>query len=428
MQEIISSKDTWRMIKRTLDRVDPRLVEHGEHVAFIVCRMLSLLDGRRLGSKEMAHAAVLALLHDIGAYKTEELDRMVDFETGNIWEHSIYGYLFLKQLSPLRDCAEVILYHHLNVEEMNALPISNAMKQMAALIKFADRIDILMKSLDRDAIYSLIIRGRGIQYEANWVDLFCWADRGGALIDAIRSGYYHTDIDSFVDHIEFSNEDRLQFLRLVAYSIDFRSEYMVQHTVTTVAISTSISSMLSLPPEEAARVYYGALLHDVGKIAIPIQILEKPGRLTDEEMAVMKQHVVISGEILKDYLDPRIYQIAVRHHEKIDGSGYPLGLKGESLQLGERIVAVADIISALIRKRSYKEAFDRKKTAEILLDMVRHQKICPNVSGLVLKNFDCILDEAEEQGGKVLDLYFKIKKDYDDTLLRVTELERHVCR
>ena len=104
-------------------------------------------------------------------------------------------------------------------------------------------------------------------------------------------------------------------------------------------------------------LYYGSLLHDIGKIVIPLSILEAPRRLTDEEMRIMKAHVVITGKILEGIMDERIVNVAYRHHEKLDGTGYPQGLRAEDLSQLERIVAVGDILSALYSKRSYKDSF-----------------------------------------------------------------------
>ena len=101
--------------------------------------------------------------------------------------------------------------------------------------------------------------------------------------------------------------------------------------------STSTARILGMSEEQIRQIYYGALLHDLGKIGIPVEILEFPGKLSPQAMNIMRTHVNITEEILGGTIDPAITKIAIRHHEKLDGSGYPRGLKANELTL-ERCV------------------------------------------------------------------------------------------
>jgi HD-GYP domain-containing protein (c-di-GMP phosphodiesterase class II) len=120
-----------------------------------------------------------------------------------------------------------------------------------------------------------------------------------------------------------------------------------------------------LTNEFISNVYQSAPLHDIGKIAVSDVILNKPGRLTEEEFVIMKSHTIAGQEILEkaksavsesSYLD-EAQRLAAYHHEKWDGTGYPYGLAGEEIPLSARIMAVADVFDALVSKRSYKEGF-----------------------------------------------------------------------
>ncbi len=124
--------------------------------------------------------------------------------------------------------------------------------------------------------------------------------------------------------------------------------------------------------EEIARV---SPLHDLGKISIPDNILHKPGRLTDEEFTIMKQHTVYGGNILLDLYEQTednylmaAYQVAMYHHEKWDGTGYPQGLAGEEIPIEARIVALADVYDAISSQRCYKEAISHSQARTIILD------------------------------------------------------------
>ena len=122
----------------------------------------------------------------------------------------------------------------------------------------------------------------------------------------------------------------------------------------------AIAREMELESKYTEAILYASLMHDVGKIGIPDNILRKPGKLTSEEWDVMKQHTVIGAQILEKSEEEFLKMaenIALSHHEHWDGSGYPRGLKGNEISLAARIVAVADVFEAVTSKRPYKEAF-----------------------------------------------------------------------
>ena len=128
------------MVQRALNCVDPRLVDHGLRVAAVLDAML---EAKGVTDPTQRRAAYLvALLHDVGAYRTEEIDRMVAFETESVWEHSFYGYLFFKELTPLGAYADVILYHHLPYDRFTDQ--DPYVKFLAGAVHVADRVDVLL--------------------------------------------------------------------------------------------------------------------------------------------------------------------------------------------------------------------------------------------------------------------------------------------
>lgn len=130
-----------------------------------------------------------------------------------------------------------------------------------------------------------------------------------------------------------------------------------------------LARAFGLDEEYVKNIKYASPLHDVGKIGIPDNILKKPGRLTEEEYEIMKQHTLIGGKILvnadNDIMKLAL-ELAISHHEKWDGTGYPNSLKGENIPLSGRITALADVFDALSNKRVYKPAFPLDKTFAII--------------------------------------------------------------
>ena len=150
----------------------------------------------------------------------------------------------------------------------------------------------------------------------------------------------------------------VEAIQAIARTIDAKDEYTNGHSIRVGYYSKVIAENMNMTSDEVDNIYYIALLHDIGKIAIPDSILNKPGRLTDEEFAVMKSHTPRGAKILKGISTiPQIIEGAKSHHEKYDGSGYPEKLKGEEIPYVARIICCADCFDAMASKRVYKEPF-----------------------------------------------------------------------
>ena len=150
----------------------------------------------------------------------------------------------------------------------------------------------------------------------------------------------------------------LESIQAIARTIDAKDEYTNGHSIRVGFYSKVIAENMGMSSDEVDNIYYIALLHDIGKIAIPDSILNKPGRLTDQEFGVMKSHTTRGAAILKGISTiPQIVEGAKSHHEKYDGSGYPEGIKGEDIPFVARIICCADCFDAMASKRVYKEPF-----------------------------------------------------------------------
>ncbi len=163
--------------------------------------------------------------------------------------------------------------------------------------------------------------------------------------------------------------------------------------------STLLGRLAGFTPEEEELILYASPLHDIGKIGIPDAILLKPGRLTEEEFKIMKQHTIIGKKILDGAENYPVLEkgkiIAYQHHEKYDGTGYPNGLKGEEIDIFARIVAIVDVFDALSSKRIYKDAFPLEKTLSIMKEN-RGTHFDPNLLDLFLDNIDLFLEIQKE--------------------------------
>lgn len=175
---------------------------------------------------------------------------------------------------------------------------------------------------------------------------------------------------------------------------EYRSKETGAH-VRRVGIYAKVLAKLSGQDEKIANLLENAApLHDIGKVGINDAILNKPGALTDEEYETMKNHTLIGQSILKDSDKPLIQlasEIAGGHHEKYDGSGYPLGLKGDDIPLSARIVTIADVFDALISRRVYKESWSENETQQYFLDQ-KGRHFDPLLTDIFLENFNSFVE------------------------------------
>jgi putative two-component system response regulator len=154
----------------------------------------------------------------------------------------------------------------------------------------------------------------------------------------------------------------------LALTVEARDAYTEGHCQRLAAYATALGSTLGLSEAELAALHRGGYLHDVGKIGIPDTILLKPGRLTDAEYALIKQHPVIGERLCGDLRSLRLVRDIVRsHHERRDGSGYPMGLKGDEIPLLAEIVAIVDTFDAMTTTRPYRDALPEQAALDELL-------------------------------------------------------------
>lgn len=167
---------------------------------------------------------------------------------------------------------------------------------------------------------------------------------------------------------EIRAREKEAILRL-SRAAEYRDPETGAHLLRMSAYTRLIARQLGLPQSEQEMLQEAAPMHDIGKVGIPDAILLKPGRLTEAEMAIMRQHPLFGHEILNGSVSPLLQcaaVVALSHHEKYDGSGYPHGLRGEDIPLWGRIVAVADVFDALTSSRPYKPAWPLEKARHYL--------------------------------------------------------------
>ena len=146
-----------------------------------------------------------------------------------------------------------------------------------------------------------------------------------------------------------------QTIQAVSMSMEKRDQYTAGHQQKVATIAVAIANTLNLPQQQVEGIRLGSIIHDIGKIYVPAEILTRPGKITPEEFAIIKSHSKVGYEIIKDVDFPwPVAQMILQHHERLDGSGYPNGLHGDEMILEAKIISVADVVEAMASHRPYR--------------------------------------------------------------------------
>ncbi len=384
------------MMRRALNTLDYKLMDHGERVAYILFKM----SEGEYTDEQITKICYIGLFHDIGAYQTEQLDSLSDifstfsFEVGDYIPHSVYSYLFLGEHSFFEEFVDALLFHHVIDAKIEDSDCVN--KKLARRLFIADRIDVmLMRGVIKSPEEAFVILKNPVFNKEEVQELITLEEREGVLTKCFNGEYmdellgYLKNSSNYGDHVD-------SLIHMLPHAIDFRSEFTVTHTIATVDIAVRLAELHAMNEDDTRDIYLGALLHDIGKISVSNMLLEKNGALTHNEFNLMKDHVLLTEYILKGCVSDKILNIAARHHERPDGSGYPHGIGADQLSLAERIVGVADVMSALLGKRSYKEPFPEKKVRSIMSDMAYNGKLCKGVVEVALNNYSAIENSVEQ--------------------------------
>lgn len=326
---------------------------------------------------------ITSLIHDIG---TQNIFDMAHNSVKYMRKHCEEGYDMLKDIPSFSHIAKIIKYHHENYDGSGCFNLSNnEIPLESEIIKLADSIDILV---DYTKHYYT-----NMDFITNWVEKKKDSLFSPKLVDAFfniskketfwLNLYNQNLIDNFLAELApkhdtyISLEEFEKLANLFASIIDKKSSFTGSHSKDIADLAYRISLHLNYDSTKAMKMKIAGLLHDIGKIAIPHEILEKASSLDDEEFALIKSHVYYTRLILSQIENIEdICAWACNHHEKLNGDGYPNRLTADDLSEEARIIAVCDIYQALVEDRPYRKGLSNEESFEIMNNMVNQEIIC----------------------------------------------------
>lgn len=409
--EYIKSKDTFLLMRDILKIIYPKLMKHGSRVAYMVYTMLREED--KYEEFELADMVMAATLHDIGAYRTENerLGDMLRYETKEYMAHSIYGYLVLKYLSPIPELARVIMYHHTDYSQLQK--VNYEYKDLAAYINIAEKMDHYSTALGSKFEITMFQKYAGTRLSEEGLALFYKCENKYGMFEKIHNGEYLKELDDIIEYMIFNNEDKKKFLDMMMYCQGFFRRDMVIETAMAICISDEIAKELMIPQSKREILYYGTLVHDIGMLAVPLKLIEAPRRLEPWEARKIKSHVEIADKILRNRMKKEVIDIALAHHERCDGSGYPRRLTDNHMSMEQKILQVSDMVVALVHKRSYRKPLPKEKVIAILEEKTARNKLKRQVVSVVVQSYDRIMSLVTEESAQIVKMYETLNRQYE---------------
>ncbi len=381
-------------IARIVYLMNPMVGDHHLQVAYLAYRLgeqLKLPDDQRFG------LFMAGSLHDIGALSLNGRMVLADFEEKNPHEHAIAGGLILENFKPFSNIAGLVKFHHVPWKYgEGAFQKGEAVSDSSHMIHLADRV--AAKISRKKPVLSQVRRicdeismGKGDLFVPEHVDaLNNMSEREDIWLD-VASESLESVLKETVQYEEkeLSNEEMLGFSRLIDRLVGFRSRFIAAHSRGVAAVAVELSRLSGFSKHERRLIEIAAYLHDLGKLAIPPQILEKQDTLSYKERFIMKSHVYHTYQVLEPFETLRIAGFwGTLHQERLNGTGYPFGLTSDELPLGARILAVADVFTALTENRPYRKGMEPGNAKAALQSMVNAGELDPSLVDRVFEHYN----------------------------------------
>ena len=374
----IDLRSSVHALSDALDLVGVDDFQHGKRVAKIARESAILLG---LPESRLDKLVCAGLLHDVGVSSTAAHRRLVhEAQSGDRHVHCERGYELLQPFAHLSLLANAVRYHHTPWAELPS-DLDEADAVDSNLILLADRVDSLLLReglanplMHRECICDEIGTLAGRELAPELVRAFL----GAAASEAFWIALVPRHVKAWLDELPLASwQVTIDFprfrhvARLVSSIVDAKSPFTAAHSLGVTQLARHLAGRMGFPEDALARVEIAGLMHDVGKLCVPDEIVEKPARLTPVEFSVMERHSFETYQILRHVPGlETIAEWAAFHHEALNGHGYPFRHKGGRLSMEARIVAVADVFQALAQERPYRGAQPAGEISGILGDFV----------------------------------------------------------
>ena len=391
-------------LAKSMNLVNPDMEHHHEQTAYLAYQIGYMMG---LRGEDLHYTIFAALMHDIGSVLSPAPQSLEEIEQ-NKKEVAKIGAVMIRDLDQFRRIADIIevvqnsyLENKENLGEGVTLDISQAVHVADAVATIVQDKGPVLNQVKM--IVAAVENQRGTEFSPKAVDAFVEVSKREFMwMDLVLNPQFLLIFTGKMHDV--SLDQTLVFTRFMSRIIDFRSPYTAMHSAGVAASAYALAKHAGMNEEACKMMKIAGYLHDVGKLRVPNEILEKPGKLTEEEFNIIKEHPYYTRLILMDVEGfEQIANWAGYHHEKLNGKGYPFHWEADQLDTGSRIMAVADIFSAITEVRPYREGMKREQALDVMRENVRNGSICGKIEALLEEHYeeiDAIREKESREVGK----------------------------
>ena len=381
-----------------LDLVGIDDIAHGKRVGIMAAECAQSQGWPRA---ETAFLFDLGLLHDAGVSSTVTHGHLVtEFDWESSHGHCHVGYELLRDFAPLARMAIPIRYHHTHWSQLCELGVEPQMARWANLIYLVDRVDALAAQhyangnllMQTQRIREQIAGRSGTNFAPELVEVFLAASRSEASwlnLEARGIQAYLADMLAQSQPYVATVQELKQLATIFSRIVDAKSPFTAEHSLGVARLARFLAEKLGVSAENCDKIEIAGLLHDIGKLRVPDEILDKPAKLDERERKVMNAHSFETYQIL--HTVPGFEEIApwaAYHHEEPGGTGYPFRLRAEHLDLEARILRVADIFQAMVQDRPYRQGLSAAEVLGFMRELVARGSVEADIAAVVEADID----------------------------------------
>ncbi len=383
-----------KALSGAMDLISETVVGHHKKTAYVSLRLGQAMD---LAPCQIKRLVIAALVHDMGVFYLDQKYSDLSFDNPSN-KHAEVGYQLARGHFPDETITEAVRHHHDDWEHGSR---KDEIPRLSHYIHLADRIAVMIENRanrqenfwqQKEKVKSVMSNLAGDKFYPPAVKAFNEdvAETEYFWLDIQSPGIIDDRLDAFCRknkwYLSLNQLDSLGML--LSYITDYRSPFTATHSQGIASSSRLLSKKLGYSSRESRLIKTAGHLHDIGKLIVPTDILNKPGKLNNKEWNIMKTHTYYTYQALTALEElPEMKKWAAYHHERLDGKGYPFRLDKDELSCEAGIISVADVFTALTENRPYRDGMAETKVKKILDDMSKENKIDGKIAGIVIDEY-----------------------------------------
>jgi HD-GYP domain-containing protein (c-di-GMP phosphodiesterase class II) len=396
MREKISLKNLISSLIEAIDMYNHLLKDHHRRTAIIAYH---LGNNYGLSKESLSRLVIAASVHDIGALHITERNQLFEEDVVNPRKHELVGMKMLDEFKPFNEIKEIIGHHHIRYDEFLSGHFIDDIREECFFLHLADRIDILMNvkhhpNESKEDIFDRIRGKFGTIFDPKLLEAFNQTVSDESFYENLNKVHMHKLVLDSLEYIEvpMEQDSTYQIAQFFSRVVDYKSSWTRKHSEFVSRTAVRIAEYMNLEEEKIHELKIAGYLHDIGKIAVPSELLEKQGALSKEEFTMLQDHATFSSLILSNIESlGRVARWASCHHERRDKSGYPLNLNESFFTIEVDILAFADMFVAMNENRPYRKSVSNDELLKIL-ERESEGKLSHEVFEVIKDHFDELLE------------------------------------